>query len=80
MMLPNRFTTNRNSRPDAFCKKGALKNFAKFAGKHLRQSLLSNEVAGLFLNDCFMADVFLIYKFIYWIKFINLLDSSYDSG
>ena len=31
-------------------------------------------------DDCFMADVFLIYKFIYWTKFINLLDSSYDSG
>ena len=29
----------RSSRPDVFCKKGVLKNFAKFAGKHLCQSL-----------------------------------------
>ena len=28
-------------------KNGALKNFAKFTGKHLCQSLIFNEVAGL---------------------------------
>ena len=28
-------------------KKGVLKNFAKFTGKHLCQSLLFNKVAGL---------------------------------
>ena len=28
-------------------KKGALGNFAKFTGKHLRQSLFFNKVAGL---------------------------------
>ena len=37
----------RSSRPEVFCKKGVLKNFAKFAGKHLCQSLFFNEVAGL---------------------------------
>ena len=30
-----------------FCKKGVLRNFANFTGKHLRQSLLLNKVAGL---------------------------------
>ena len=35
----------RSSRPEVFCKKGALWNFAKFSGKHLGQGLL-NKVAG----------------------------------
>ena len=29
----------RSSRPDVSCKKGILRNFAKFSGKHLRQNL-----------------------------------------
>ena len=36
------FWTNCNdiwSRPEVFCKKGFLRNFAKFTGKHLRQSI-----------------------------------------
>ena len=37
---------NRSSRPDVFCKKGVLRNFAKFLGKHLYQSLFFIEVAG----------------------------------
>ena len=36
----------RNSRPEVFCKKGVLRNFAKLTGKHLCQSFL-NKVAGL---------------------------------
>ena len=32
---------------DLFYKRGALKNFAKFAGKHLCRSLFFNKVAGL---------------------------------
>ena len=35
------------------CKKGFLRYFAKFTGKHLRQSLLFNKVAGL---RCFPAN------------------------
>ena len=31
-------------------KKGILRNFAKFAGKHLSQSLLYNNIAGLQLH------------------------------
>ena len=30
------FFKNRSSRPKVFCKKGVLKNFANFTGKHLR--------------------------------------------
>ena len=37
----------RSSRPEVFCKKGILRNFSKFTGKHLCQSLLFNNVAGL---------------------------------
>ena len=33
--------------PEVFCKKGVLRNFAKFTGKHLCQSLSFNNIAGL---------------------------------
>ena len=40
---------NRSSHPflQLCCKKGALRNFTKFTGKRLRQSLFFNKVAGL---------------------------------
>ena len=38
---------HRNSHPEVFYKKGVLRNFAKFTGKHLFQKLFSNRVAGL---------------------------------
>ena len=37
----------RSSRPAVFCKKGVLRNFAKFIGKHLSQRLFFSKVAGL---------------------------------
>ena len=37
----------RRSRPEVFCKKSVLRNFAKFTGKHLCQGLFFNRVAGL---------------------------------
>ena len=40
----------KSSRPEVFCKKGALRNFAKFTGKHLYQSLFLNKVVGLACN------------------------------
>ena len=43
--------TNRSSCPDVICKKGALRNFAKFTEKYLCQSLFSNKVAGLRLAE-----------------------------
>ena len=33
----------RSSRPEVFCKKSILRNFAKFTGKHLCQSLFFNK-------------------------------------
>ena len=38
---------SRSSRPEVFCIKGILRNFAKFTGKHLCQSLFFNNVSGL---------------------------------
>ena len=37
----------RNCRPEVFYKKGVLRNFTKFTGKHLCQSLFFNKVAVL---------------------------------
>ena len=43
-----RCSLDRSSRLEVFCKRGVLKSFAKFTGKHLCQSLLFlNKVAGL---------------------------------
>ena len=44
--------------PKMFCRKGALRNFAKFTGKHLCQSLFFNKVAELakFLRTPFLAE------------------------
>ena len=45
--VPLKLTITRSSRPEVFCKKGVLRNFTKFTGKHLCQSLFFNKVAGL---------------------------------
>ena len=37
----------RSSRSEMFFKKGVFKNFAKFTGKHLCQSLFVNKISGL---------------------------------
>ena len=37
----------RSSSSEMFCRKGVLRNFAKFTGKHLCQSLFFKKVAGL---------------------------------
>ena len=39
--------TDRSSRPEVFCQKSVLRNFTKFTGKYLCQSLFFNKVAGL---------------------------------
>ena len=36
----------KSSRSEVFCKKSVLRNFTKFTGKHRRQSLFFNKVAG----------------------------------
>ena len=48
-------TTYRSSRPEVFCKKSVLRNFAKFKGKHLYQSLFFNKVV---FNKDTLAQVF----------------------
>ena len=35
----------RCSHPDVLCEKGVLRNFAKFTGKHLCQSLFFHKIA-----------------------------------
>ena len=40
----------RSRRPEVFCKKGILRNFGKFTGKYLCQSLFFNKVTGLSLQ------------------------------
>ena len=37
----------RSSHPELFCRGNVLRNFAKFTGKHLCQSLFFNKVADL---------------------------------
>ena len=36
------FSSYRSSRPEVFCKKGVLRNLAKFTGKHQWQRLFFN--------------------------------------
>ena len=45
--------TCRSSRPYVFCKKNYYRNFTKFTGKHLCQSLFFNKVSGLRLATLF---------------------------
>ena len=56
----------RSSRPKVFYKKVVLRNFAKFTGKHLRESLYFNKVAGLrSANVCLQGSkrpIFLSYR------------------
>ena len=44
------YRTTRSSQQEVSCKKGVLRNFPKFTGKHLYQSL--NKVAGLRTEVC----------------------------
>ena len=45
----NQWKVIRSRSPEVFRKKDALRNFAKFTGKHLCQSLFFNTVADLSL-------------------------------
>ena len=51
---------NRSSRLEVFCKEGVLRNFVKFTGKQLCQSLLFNKAAGTcnFIKKEALAQVF----------------------
>ena len=41
----------RSSSPELLCKKGVLKNFPKFTGKHLSLTLFFHDVAGLIVYN-----------------------------
>ena len=45
--LKRHYLTCRRSCLEAFCRKGILRNFARFAGKYLCQSPVFNKVVGL---------------------------------
>ena len=45
--LLTQISYNQKKPPDVLYKKDVLKNFTKFTGKHLCQSLFFNKVAGL---------------------------------
>ena len=44
-------TRCRSSRPEVFCKKVVLRNFAKFTGKHLGQCLYQKRDSGTEFYD-----------------------------
>ena len=46
----------RNSRPGKFCKKGVLRNFAKFMLKHPCQNLFFDKLVGLSLQLYYKRD------------------------
>ena len=58
IMQWNGLFNNRNSHQRCSLRKGILRNFAKFRGKHLYQSLFFNKVAGTFLKKETQAQVF----------------------
>ena len=51
----------RSSRPEVFCEKGVLRNFAKFTGKHLCQGLflMKLQASGAVAQRCSVKKVFL---------------------
>ena len=46
-LINNQMDWVRSSRSEVFCEKCFIKNFAKFTGKHLFQSVVFNKVSGL---------------------------------
>ena len=56
----------RSSCSEVFCKKRVLKNFTKFTGKHLCQSLFFNKVAGL--SQVFSCEFCEIFKNAYFYR------------
>ena len=57
------FAKIKSIRPEVFRKKGVLRNFAKFTGKHLCQSFFFNKVSSLccrkiLIQFCFNGDIY----------------------
>ena len=82
------YQRHRSSRPEAFCQKGVLRNFIKFTGKHLRQSLSFNTVTGLrfatLLNNrlwhrCFPGDFIRFPRTPFNIEYLRWLHQKVDT-
>ena len=52
--------------PEVVYVKRCLKNFAKFTGKHLCQSLFFNKVAGLRSEFCEISKTIFFYLHLWW--------------
>ena len=71
----------RSSLPDVFCIEGVLRNFAKFTGKCLRQSLFFNKIAGLrpaallkkALTQVFSCEFYEIFKNSFFVEHLRWL-------
>ena len=63
------FLSWRSSPPEVFCKKVVFRNFTKFTGKHLRQNLFFDKVAGLrlLLNSFFLNRGGFLFTYFIWI-------------
>ena len=74
MFTSEKGINQRSSRPDVFCEKGVLRNFAKFTGKHLCLSLFLNKIVGLrpatLIKKRLWHRVSFLSKFFIWI-FLN---------
>ena len=51
------FSSFTSSRPDVFCRKGVLRNFANFTGKHLCQSIFSNKETLVQVFSCKFCEI-----------------------
>ena len=68
----------RSSRPEELCKKGVLRNFAKFIGKHLCRCLFFNKLAGLGISMLSYVFFILIWREIALYINIAWLKPNYD--
>ena len=70
----------RSSRPEVFCIKGVLRNFAKFTGKHLsHRSLFFIKKETLAMVDAPGVTAFNIVSLQLFFYVINVLDSKLQS-
>ena len=70
-------TKNRSSPPEVFCKKGVLRNFAKFTGKHLGQSLC-NLIKKEILAQVFSCKFCKISKYTFFTEHLWVIASEYS--
>ena len=69
-------TQYRSSRPEVFSRKEVLKNFSKFPGKHLCQSLVFNKIAGLRSGTLFKKETLSILRKLFRTPFLPITDAA----